>query len=477
MGVKARKVLLVEAGGEWIKVAQVEPVSGGAAFSRLIMAKVGYDSDAAARALAAVRKGIGNEPVIACLPRQAVTVRMVEFPSVDAAEIEDMVDLQIGKQTPHSREEIEYDFRILGATKPGYSRVMLVIAQRSILRSVYYIFENAGIEPEKLSVTTEGLLNWCDMAGGRAQGETVAVVDIDSFFTDVLVVSDNGPVYSRSFLMGADALLDGTGENMAGRLVKEVAASLEACRAENSGVNIRRLVLAGSGAGMSKVAGLLGETTGLEVKVLDSTKALKRMVQSPSLTDPEYQAVSITALIGAAMNPDSLGFHLVPETIGVRKRLVTRAQILTVMGMLVMALLISLSLLACFRYAVRQQQINALADRKAAISADVMAIEEKAAVLGLIRKRGGVSHDAMHLMAQVPLMMEGDIKLSSLDLDIQSERFTIEGHAASTREIRSLVKNLEQNPCFMDVKESSTMLDKNSGRYKFQIVGALEVLK
>lgn len=472
----ARKVVLVETGGEWLKIAQAEPMGGGAAITRMSLVKTSGDSDAAAREMVAARKdfAIGTDSVVACLPRQVVNIRMLDLPSTDPAEIEDMVDLQIGKQTPYSRDEIEYDYRILGSSKPGYSRVMLVIVQRSILRSVYHVFEEAGIEVEKLSVSTEGILAWLPAAGVVRSGENLAVVDIDSYYTDFLVVGDSGLLYSRSILMGAEPLLDGDASTGVDRFVKEIANSLEACKAENRGVVIRKVLVSGAGVHLPVVVERLAHDLGMECKAVDSTQALKKLTKTPSLSEGVHRALSMTALTGAALDPDGLGFRLVPESVHLRKNLVTRAQVLTTMGMLIMAFLVTLSVIASLKLFFRYSQLRELKAQYAAMAADVLHVEERTAVLNLIRKRVGPETDALNLLGQVPPLLEGDIKLDTLDFDIQGGRFTVEGNAVSTKEIRSLVKNLEQAPLFLDVKESSTSLDRNSKRYKFQVSGSLE---
>jgi len=151
----AKTTVLVEVGSEWLKIIQAEPRRGGVGISKIHLEKVSGTSRAIAdQVKTALRKGrFAKAPVIACLPRQMMTVRMLELPSTDHEEIGDMVDLQIGKQTPYSRDEIAFDYRVAGSGRNGYTRVMLAIVQRSTIRDRYYILEEAGVNVERMTVS------------------------------------------------------------------------------------------------------------------------------------------------------------------------------------------------------------------------------------------------------------------------------------------------------------------------------------
>ena len=165
----AKTTVLIEIGSEWLKIIQAEPRRGGVGVSKIHLERVSGSSRAVADQIrAALRKGrFARVPVIGCLPRQMMTVRMLELPSTDHEEIADMVDLQIGKQTPYSRDEIAWDYRAAGSGRDGYTRVMLSIVQRSTIRDRYYILEEAGVDVERMTVSAEGMLNWCAAAFPR----------------------------------------------------------------------------------------------------------------------------------------------------------------------------------------------------------------------------------------------------------------------------------------------------------------------
>ena len=148
--------VIVEIGNDWLKMMQSAPSRGGVAVSKLCVENFGSSGADLAKLISRSIKQykFSRMPVIACLPRQAVNLRMLELPSTDPHEIADMVDLQVGKQTPYSKDEIVSDYKILGSGRSGYSRVMLVIVQRGVLRQRFSVLEEAGVEVQRMSVSS-----------------------------------------------------------------------------------------------------------------------------------------------------------------------------------------------------------------------------------------------------------------------------------------------------------------------------------
>ena len=107
--------VVVEIGNDWLKVLQVDKSKDGATVPRIHLERLETIDNDLSENLSSVikRQKFANVPVIACLPRQAVNIRMLDLPSEDDDEIADMVELQIGKQTPYSRDEIASGYRTL----------------------------------------------------------------------------------------------------------------------------------------------------------------------------------------------------------------------------------------------------------------------------------------------------------------------------------------------------------------------------
>ena len=186
-----RPVVVVEIGSDWFKIIQAESSRTGLTLSRVHVEKFGAVGSVLARGIAGAYKKhrFARIPVLACLPRQMANIRVIDLPSTQPAEITDMVDLQAAKQTPYSREEIVFDYRIVGGGREGYTRVMLAIVQRSVLRQRFSLLEEAGLEVEGMSISSEGVFNWARREVAPTDSDTVAILDVDSFYADFIVIA------------------------------------------------------------------------------------------------------------------------------------------------------------------------------------------------------------------------------------------------------------------------------------------------
>ena len=98
-------------------------------------------------------------PLTLCIPRNQVTVRMLNLPSQDRNEINQMLGLRIAQIVPYKKEEIVYDYVICGTDEIGYTKLMLVIVHRDILKRQLKIIEMAGFSADEITLMHTPLLN------------------------------------------------------------------------------------------------------------------------------------------------------------------------------------------------------------------------------------------------------------------------------------------------------------------------------
>jgi len=421
---------------------------------------------------AALKKGrFAKVPVIGCLPRQMVNVRMLELPSTDRDEITDMVDLQVGKQTPYSKDEIVFDYRVVGLGRTGYTRVMLNIVQRSVIRERFHVLEEAGVEVERMSTSSEGIFNWCVRA--LPKRSAVAVLDVDSSCSDLTVMVNGVLVFTKSIQVGANLLLKNF-EQWKEKLSIEVRRLLEACQGELPGVKVGQLLVAGAGVNVKGLAKGLEADLGSSVEEIDSLKVAKKMPKKPSLGDSRYAAVSLTPLIGMALDPAGLQFNLVPDSVTLRKNLENRARHLTVLSMLVMTALVSTSMYAAVKMHLQTRRLGVLADNLSETTPRVNELKRMRDVIGVVNGRRDRTFTAANLFSVLhPLVPEG-VLFDSIEFDVAKEKdqVRLDGVSKTNPAVRALVGNLEESPLFKDARQVQTKMEKKM--YRFQVVCSVE---
>ena len=460
--------MAVEIGSDWLKILRAEPAKQGLSLEALHLQKLdGSVSASQAVSAAFKRLNLPREHVVACLPRQMVNIRMLELPSTDRAEIADMVDLQSGKQTPYSREEIVSDYKVVGSEREGYTRVMLAIIQRSVLRERFFILEEAGLDVDRMCVSTEGVFNW---VAQTLPGEAAAlVIDIDSFYSDVLMVSGGAVMFTRSILHGADELL-GEVDKHKEKFAREVRQSLEICKGELPGLAPTRLVVCGAGHRIEGLGDYLGEQLGLAVEIRDSMQSVAKLPAEPALSDPEYRPVSLTALIGVALNSAGLALNLVPDSVRMRKALTEKARNLTVLAALVMAALVSMSFAATLRFFFKKSRLSTLREQVAEAEPRAARIVRMGEIVKLVNRRQDTRSAAIRLLADMHKLVPEGVFFDAVDLNVTTEEMVLGGSGSAQKDIRELVKSLEQSSLLAKAKEvGRTTLDPDTGRWRFQV--------
>ena len=469
-------MLVVEIGQDWVKIVQAEPSRRGLTVSRLYLETFKEAGPEISRSIAAALKQqrFSRVPAIGCLPRQMVNIRILELPSTDAEEIADMVDLQAAKQTPYTKDEIVADYRILGASRQGYARVMLAIIQRTVLRERYYLLEEAGLDVGSMSVSTEGVLNWYLHAAARAGwgNDSVALVDVDSFYTDFIVIVEGQLVFTRSIMIGANHLVEDYA-SWRDKFAREVRRSIEMFQAETPSSGPARLVVSGAGARFERLATELSAELKLPAEAVDCRDDVRSLPASPPLAEAPFRTVSLTPLVGMALDPDKLEFRLMPDSVRARKELVEKARGLSLFAMLLMAVLVSISTVVTANLLLKRNYRDALRRHFQETRPGVERVERMRATFGVIKRRQNASAAAIVLLSDIHKQTPAALFLDAIEIDTQTKRVVLGGTTEDRKSIRALVGNLEQSPLFADVQQIGDKPERGN-RIRFQVACTME---
>lgn len=459
-----RLVTAIELGAEWVKAVQVDRGGRAPRITRAEARKV-EEGDTAAAALSRLLKAFDAAAtgVIACVPRQAVTVRTLELPSSNPREVGDMIDLQIAKQTPYSRDEIVFDYRLSEGSRQGYTRVMLVIAPSGVMRQRFRLLEDLGLDVRLMTVSTDGL------AAGPCGGDgTFALLDIDSGSSELVVLQDGMPLFSRSLPVGArDIAVDMVAGSE--RIIQEVTRALETFRHESPEARVDRLLLAGAVEYHAGLPDRLRAIAGMPVEVADALKGMDLPAMS-SDGGERPRDVSLTAVAGVALAAERLEIDLTPGSVLTRRAMARRASDMTLTAMLVMAVLVLVSLLVESRLFARQyylERLTALLKTTTPAADEVEAMRRK---VGLVTGRMRGTLTSVALLGEIHGLVGADTSITSLEM--AEGRLTIRGASTGGSEPSGkLVGTLESSPLLREVKRVRTVTVND--RTEFEITGEI----
>lgn len=467
-----KKALLLEVSADWIKLIEVTGSrQGGVTLSRVHLEPVDPETVVADSLAAALKNGFSQLPVLSCIPRQLVNVRLLELPSVAPAEIADMVELQIGRQTPYSLDEILSGYKVLGAIRQGtYTRVMLVIAQRSVIRERYYAAEGAGLSIERMTVSSEGILNWFLYRTRTEPPENcIALLDVDSFFTHMIVVQHRRVVFTKSILLGARQLVEGTDT-----FVQRVREAAQSCSEALHGEHIESVMLSGAAVHIEGLDDTISEALSVSCTKADSRDDVRVGKACSDLRDQRYATASLTALIGMALAPNRLDFDFTPDVVRLRETLVRRSKMWAAMVMLLVTTMVCGSLYGMLAVGYRlrtRDRLKAQADTLASQAEDV---ERKSEVIRATHRRQDTRFLPERLLPVIHGSLPALVYIEELTIDTAGRQINMSGTSPSRKDIRELIRRLEESAYFENVEESGrTAMDRDE-RFTFQVTGRFE---
>lgn len=466
-------VLVAEAGSRDMKVLEINRSRKQEKVSKILLKSLDPSGEDTVSGLSKAFKQakFSGIPAIACLPRQAVTVRLLDVPSTDASEIADMVELQIGKLTPYSRDEIVADYRIVGTGRKGYTRIMLIIVLRSLMNQRFRLLEDAGLEVEGMSVSSEGILNWyCFNYGAKKTGETAVLLDVDGGYTDFVIISGDRLVFTKSIVIGADQL-KGKGADLQDKFAQEVKNSIELYKSESSEESpLARVILTGAGPGINGLEAALGDRLKLPVESVDSLRGFKKSGSIPGVGADAIESLSVTALAGMALAPENLQFNLVPETVSLRRNLELKARRLTTLGILITAVLAVSSAFSMTALQKRVQHLTGLKRERDATSEQAREVEKMKATSRMVMERLDSRRAPVNIMLELHrLTPPGRITYEAITVET-GQRLILKGKAGAYTDIDTLQGNLGTSDIvFKDISrrgESKTP----DGKIRFEMV-------
>ncbi len=466
------KALLLEVSADWIKLIEVTgDRRGGVTLSRVHLEPVDQETVVSDSLAAALKNGFSRLPVLSCIPRQLVNVRLLELPSTEPAEIADMVELQVGRQTPYSLNEILSGYKVLGAIRQGtYTRVMLVITQRSIVRERYYAIEGAGLAVERMTVSSEGVLNWFLYRTRReAPEKLVALLDVDSFFTHMIVVQHRKVVFTKSILWGAGQAAEGVEP-----FVQRVREAVQSCGDALRGESIEAVMLSGAGIHIEGLAQAVGEALSVPCTKADSLDDVKLGKGCGDLRDKRYATASLTALIGMALAPDRLDFDFMPDVVRLREQLVRRSRTWSAMAALLVTAMVCGSLYGMLAVGYRLNERDRLKAEADAQEGKAVDVERMLEVIRATRERQDARFLPERLLPVIHRSLPEHVYIENLNIDTGRRQISMSGTAPTRRDIRELIRLLEESPFLAGVEEGGRTVMNPDGRFTFQATGRFE---
>ncbi|MFH1288093.1 MAG: PilN domain-containing protein [bacterium] len=384
------------------------------------------------------------DKVYVSISRQQITTRNLKLPSSNNKEITEMVDLQLSKLTPYSREEIVTNIQII-KVENGYSKILLLIIHRDIINRLLKIMDFGAIRPEEFYLSSEGVsLNYDGKISGNDGGKVpIGIIDIDYKWSDFVVIKESKLLLVRSINIGRTNLdqVEGDYKN---KFVEEIKRLFEVYGSSDIDGEIKKIVLCGASADLTDIADLIKQNFNLDVEI--------GAVSEPSLQS--QKSVSFSSLMGlgarVGLKP-APAINLTPAELTMERRLISRGEEIMLTGaMLFFIVILGMSVFFEKLY-FRKENLQVLLEQYKSREVEVSIIEKKSAKINLIKEKIDSKLSVLNIISEIYKRTPGDLYFSAINFD-RRRGIVLRGYSEDPSNIFEFVNQMEASPYFNQVK-------------------------
>ncbi len=475
--VAGKELVALEIDDDWIKIAESGLLGGRRVITRVRLIRLAEIEGPLNAALTGIfnELKVSGENVIVSLPRHLVTVRILELPSSEPREISAMVNLQIGKQTPYSKEEVIFGYKVVTAKREGYTGVMLAIARHAIVKERVEALQAAlGVGAGRVTFSTEGVCEWFKTVYPQntpSDGSAVALLDVDSNYSDFVVMRGGRIASTRSISIGASGPFTMSSGEWREKFAEELKHCEELYSSEARGAKITRAYLSGAPAAAKDLNAILAACLGVPCEYLDSLKNT-RLKDSAStfLKIEKYKYVSLSALFGFLTEDQESAFDLTTPEAKIQRAVEQKREGLTVTGVLAASIVTLISMLLFVGISYQGLYLSQLKNKIVQVEKDADQVERMHGRMGLIEKWRDARGSSLNMLNEVNRLLPREIFLTSVEIE-DKQTAALKGNARVMSDVFKFVSLLESSELFTNVKTKYTTARKeqNSEYTEFQI--------
>jgi len=452
-------VTALEISDKWLKVVQAEYHKRKRIISTIVTKKIDSLTDdriSGVIAKLANELKINSHYLIISVPRNVTTTRNLELPSTDAFEIKDMVELQIGKQTPYASYEVIKDYHVLDSDADGYSNVLLVIVHRDIVGRYFKILEKAGLSAERVAFSSEGLLDWSHFSVDIIQRVTNdrphILIGVDYSTSDFEVVLDKKLIFGRSISLGFSQFQEQADQGQ-DKFIKEVGHSIYAYLNEARDKDIDKITISGPKTFTRNLdEDALGDKFGLPVEVIDQFRNIPITDQALKVYNEQVDKdSSFFGLVGLALTFGEQKIDLIPQELEIERNVKQKGKDLYARSILLIAIVIIISATFFGRVYNKQRYFSQLKSRLSKIYDKTEQLNNMIWIIEAVKMRVNTRGMSLNLLAEVHEVIPPEINLISINFD-GKERMVLRGSSNTMAEIFNLVNKLEESKYFENVE-------------------------
>ncbi|MBU0467998.1 MAG: pilus assembly protein PilM, partial [Candidatus Omnitrophica bacterium] len=458
--------ICISLGDDLLKIAQVKGSLKSCKVLNVVSVDVKGMSDAdLPKTVQSALSGFNTKKSIAVsvVPPSMVTTKNIEVPSTNPDEIKSIVGLQAGRHTPFSRDEIQVGFVNIGVYKSNYSKILLVIANKNVLKHQLEVFEKAGIKIEKVLFAPEGIAGlYSDALGLKNEAIPKGIIDVDENSTNFVIAFHGISISSRSVPIGKIQLAK-EGETAINKLVDEIKMTLDLYINEDIEPAPAQYLITNEDEHTKALQAALKEKLNWAVEFVPYVDNVKATSSSIKKIANNYPNASFLDIISSASIVQDIQVDLMPEEVLMQRSLEEQGKELFKAATTGFIILFLVALTLGLRIYFKSTYLNKLQSKYKANREEVVKLEEDSKQTKIIQKYLAGRMVSLETIRELYYNIPDSVYLTNVFLD-EDGSVSIQG----VSEIASLVFNLgttlKESALFKSVEIKSTTSKKDRGK-------------
>ncbi|MBF0490417.1 MAG: pilus assembly protein PilM [Candidatus Omnitrophica bacterium] len=448
-----------------IKLAQVKSSGNVEKVTRISV--VDPSQEALGQSLKTILNGFDKKaPVICTIPVSSSTSKTIEVPSSDPQEIKSIINLQVSRHTPYSREEVLVGYVNLGQGAVNHTKVLLVIVHRNVVKDRLAVLEKASLNVEKILFVPEGMGRlYSKGLNLKKESDPVGVIDITQLSVNFLVVARGSIIFCRSIPIGMNLLVEGSKTTT--MLLDEINKSVESYNSEDNSLPVSKFHLTTEHELVKTIVPALKEGLRAEVVVTPYANFVKAAAVKSKL-EKDFADDSFLDVISPVVGVSKCEVNLMPEEMIAKKTVERQSKeaIKTVIAALLILLLLGGAIMSniYFKDAYLNQNLKA---QFASQKEEVQRLQEGLNKIKVVKKYLQGRMVSLEILRGLYKVTPNKIYLNTISFD-EDDTLTITGlspsalsYSDSMAQVNAYEKALTASPMFKDVKTSTTTKKDN----------------
>lgn len=460
-----------------VKIAHLKGMPNNAEVANLFFREIkGMPDDEIAGIVAGATASFGlRRPEAICvLSSSLVTTKNIEIPSLDPKEIASIIELQAGRHTPYSREEIIIGYINFGIYQKNYSKVLLAIVNRKVVMRQVDILENSGVRVVKVLFGPEVRAGfYAQTLSLDAEPKPTGILDVDAFSTDFTITLRGTAIACRNIPIGVRQLSEESPGSYE-RFISEFKQSLDSYQSEDIEQLPGEYILSDAGDDQETLKEALLNTLSIGSRIVRYTEKI-------SLADAAKQVlitkrkVTFLDVVAPLLTADKAQIDFLPDEIRVQRSLEEQGREGVKFGALILVFLVVIGFMVMSKLYFKGALLEKIKAEYTGAQDEAKKLEEVSTKTRLVKAYLMSRLMPLEAVTELYRIIPNDVYLNSLVID-EKGKISIDGTSDSMSQVFALVGSLENSELFKGVKTKSTTAKKERGKdvAAFEIVFKLQ---